>query len=406
MINDIREKINIQLIMKILTFVMAINVVTPIPFVTGSQYYWIIVFLTICLNVFLLIKYKKEYFKVNFWNLIFIISCLISSFLNFEFKNIYSIVLIITTALTMLNMMPSQNITYKSFIFEKHLIYNLIVYYTFILGLLSIILSVINNSKEFLDLITGSRYLGIYNNSNQLAFWAFISFMFSYYDYSNRKLFNSCNILLQLFLIIISGCRSVLVVLFVVFFYFISSKIRDKNKLFRYLVIVILLFLLFLVVISFIRYRWLFRNLNEFKIEDIINTLTGLRYYIWKDAITIFTKKPIFGVGVNNLNAAAQKYLASDSYYLLGSWEDPHNFIISLLCYTGIVGCIIFLKIIYDLIKSAIVLNLNFELLFIISMLIIGLLDIGIIFDGRILSITFWYIFGIIKSEKKLRETV
>ena len=130
----------------------------------------------------------------------------------------------------------------------------------------------------------------------------------------------------------------------------------------------------------------------EFK--EILNTLSGYRYYIWKEVLEIFYKFPIFGIGPNNVNNAAKLVLAENSMLITGGWEDPHNIVIALLTYTGLIGTLLFIKILYDKFKVIIENKSDYLLISIICLLVISLFDIGIVFDNRILSVYFWYLIG------------
>lgn len=83
---------NIELIIKLLIFFSAIMVITPVPFIDGSLYFWFVVFVVIVFNLIVMIKDFKTYFNKFKFEMLFIICCLFSSIINYpKYNNIYSI---------------------------------------------------------------------------------------------------------------------------------------------------------------------------------------------------------------------------------------------------------------------------------------------------------------------------
>ena len=250
----------------------------------------------------------------------------------------------------------------------------------------------------------------MYLNSNQLGFWAFISIILSYKYIDNK--FNIINIILELVLIVLAGSRSVFIALSIFILYLLFKKVGKINNKNKSLILLgsILAITILVVISTLTRYQWLYKYISDINFESIFNVLSGYRYFIWKQELEIFIHYPIFGVGVNNLNNAARLVLPPDSVIISGGWEDPHNIIIGLLGYTGIVGTTLFIKIIYDKFKLSISNKLDYITFTMICLLIIALFDIGIVFDNRILSVYFWYVIGqincikFIKGDKDVKE--
>lgn len=397
--NSINKKITIQLIMKLLTIIMAIIVVMPIPFISGSQYFWALFVLTFLYNIYLIVCNYKQFYTDYKFEMLFIISCLVSAMLNYKFKNIYSIVNTITTAILIFNLTTVYPKISKSiFDFETRVLDYFLILSTFILGFISIVLFIQNP----INVIGGDRFSGIYLNYNQLGFWAFISFMLSVKHIDSK--INIVNIPLELFLIFLAGSRSVFVSLLVFLFYLFKSKISKNKSIFLFLFAFILVIIV--VISTLTRYQWLYKYISSMKIENIIDILSGYRYFIWKQILEIFIHFPIFGVGVNNINNAAKLILPSNSMLITGGWEDPHNIIVGLLTYTGIIGTILFFKIIYDKFKFSISSKQKYITISMICLLIISFFDIGIIFDHRILSVYFWYLIGQLNCIKFLERNI
>jgi O-antigen ligase len=273
--------------------------------------------------------------------------------------------------------------------FENYSIDYLLLIFTFIMGLLSIIIF-INNP---INIVKGERFIGAYSNSNQLGFWAFISFIISFKYLKNKIII--VNILLELVLIILAGSRSVFIAtsFFVIYTLFKKVDFKSPKNIYVFLMSIVF-FVLLIIITTFTRYQWLYKYIKDMEFKEILNTLSGYRYYIWKEVLEIFYKFPIFGIGPNNVNNAAKLVLAENSMLITGGWEDPHNIVIALLTYTGLIGTLLFIKILYDKFKVIIENKSDYLLISIICLLVISLFDIGIVFDNRILSVYFWYLIG------------
>ena len=86
-----------------------------------------------------------------------------------------------------------------------------------------------------------------------------------------------------------------------------------------------------------------------------------------------------------------------------GGYADPHNVIIAVFCYTGIIGLLVFLIFFFRIIANAIKRNkYGGELLPIILLIpILGMVLTGQIFVQKIIWILFAYIAG--SSTKKVK---
>lgn len=403
MIRSIKKNLNIQLIMKLLTFALATNLIVPVPIITGSQYFWGLFIVTVIYNIYLISIDIKKYITNYKLEMLFIIWCLISASINYKFNNIYSIVNIITTSILIFNLTTVHPmINEEKFKFETYILDYFLIIFTFIIGLLSLYFFIQNP----VSLIQGERVIGLYLNSNQMGFWAFISVLLSYKHRNNK--FNIINFILELFLIFVSGSRAVYISLAIFIFYIIyynSDKISLVKKK-TFLVTLTIFAVILVIFITLIRYKWLFTYFEKLGIEIFLNALTGYRFSIWKEAIEVFLHYPIFGVGVNNINNAAKLVLQPSSIIVTGGWEDPHNIIICLLGYTGIVGAILFFILIYNKVKYVILDKQKFMIVSIISLFTLSFFDIGIVFDERILSVYFWYLIGQLNCIKFLERDI
>lgn len=402
MINSFLKKhSSIQTYIKILVFLTAFLSVIGPSFINGSLLFWALVFIVVVYNLLLIGSDYKKYIKDNKYEMLFIIICLLSSLINYKYNNIYSYVKILETAILIFAFVPiTPNFTKSDYEKERNIISNLLIGFTFVIVCFSLISSLIKNPSELVTLLKGARYGGIYENANQGGFWALISIIFSYFKIKENKYlkFNVLNILLQFFLLVVSGCRSAYVAFFILITYMLFTKIKKYKNYKIVMIAIVSFFALIIIAITLIRYQWIGQYVVD-NPERAINLLSGLRYFIWNDAVKLTSKFPVFGVGVNNLNAAANALLPEGSYYIIGNWEDPHNIIICLLGYTGVVGLVSFLAILINKAKQAMKNNLTELIVIAIALFTISIFDIAIIFDGRIVSIAFWYFIGRITYE-------
>lgn len=126
--------------------------------------------------------------------------------------------------------------------------------------------------------------------------------------------------------------------------------------------------------------------------ERFVSTATtgeiGSRDKIWKTIIPIISENPIVGIGKTGYDL--------QSTINIGKAFSPHNVILEVLCYTGIIGLFLYLTFLYQVFKRGFLAYYKngwlLPLLLIIPML-------GLILSGQILtSKTGWTIFAYIVS--------
>lgn len=390
MLNRLSEYISIQLIIKILVFVMAMTTVLQLPFINGSLIFWGVLSVVGIYNFYLMIIDFKGYFNKYKYEFIFLITCIFSSIINIKYNNLYSFVYILITANLIFSMLPYVPSLKKNYIEnEIKIIGYLIVIFTFIMGCISLYNSVSVNQNEFFELIKGARYTGLYLNPNQLAYWCFASIVFSYKLIKNKVVY--LNIVLQIFLLLISGCRSAYLAL--AFLIMFNGYIKTKNK--KLIIYMGIGVGIFIVSYTLFRYQWLYKYMGKGLDKQFFHVISGGRYYVWEEAFNVFLQRPIFGVGVNNLRYAAIEFLDKNSTFISGNWEDTHNIVLTLLSYCGLIGLVAFIFMIFKHIKNTFKIKEYFDVSVVFGCLIIGLLDIGILFDDRIISVLFWYFIGV-----------
>lgn len=124
-------------------------------------------------------------------------------------------------------------------------------------------------------------------------------------------------------LVLMSGCRQaifgVVLVLILRFSIFREVNIGHKNRAKRFVPILVSLAAAIIIV---------FFLLERVQSSSVSNTITegdAGRTMLYLQALSIFNDHPLFGAGLGG-------------YYAITGEEYPHNFILELLCETGIVG--------------------------------------------------------------------
>jgi len=186
-----------------------------------------------------------------------------------------------------------------------------------------------------------------------------------------------------LILILKTGSRVAFISLILgilIFLIFIRS-LGNKKKIY---------FILFssLLFISF----WQLFLKNSLLIERLFETVdTGdlsSRDMVWLNLFDTISNNFIFGIG-------------KTGYVLKFGLGSPHNVIIEVLCYTGIIGLLIFLFFFFRIVQNAIK-RIKYEdnlLPLVLSIPIVGMILSGQIFDQKIV----WVVFAYIASSLKIK---
>lgn len=118
----------------------------------------------------------------------------------------------------------------------------------------------------------------------------------------------------------------------------------------------------------------------------------------WISSIEVFLINPFFGVGETGF-----KILIED---ILGFYSSPHNVIIEILCYTGILGLLIFIIFLTRIIKRGIYLykDNNEVLPLLLFIPIFGMIISGQIIGNKIVWVLFTYVIGSHSSKQIIKK--
>ena len=160
-------------------------------------------------------------------------------------------------------------------------------------------------------------------------------------------------------------------------------------------------------VLAFVIYRFFGMNRtihvdfsSVVEIEAFLETISNVRYSLWKETIQMAIQKPLFGVGIDNLAPAADALLKTGTIVTY-RFEGPHNVLLDVAVSSGLIGLGISLVIFFFIFRSCYILmkkRYTFSNVVLVSgivgMFIISLFDYGIFFRGRFMSALFWMFAG------------
>lgn len=215
--------------------------------------------------------------------------------------------------------------------------------------------------SEFFSMATGAVRMGNdFANANTIGIWSAISIiLFVYAVIHNRWHFKYTFVIFPIILLAMSQSRTALAVLVCGVFFVFLLRFYDKKSLSNS-IIKILLFGIVLIVVIFIASQLeIFGGVKE-RIESFLSYLRGEKVYEgsigervayliegWKQ----FIKTPILGVGIGNTGKIAQA--ATGNYTYL------HNNYIELLAGGGLIGFLLYYRIIVYLIVKLLPYALN-----------------------------------------------
>ncbi|MCR5449559.1 MAG: O-antigen ligase family protein [Solobacterium sp.] len=328
-----------------------------IPFSTAFVFY-VSFFAAAFYIAFAFFRSPKKMISQNRTNLLLLVTLFIGILANPEYSDVYSIVMLMELVMYLFasmcytgreNMeeigkwinMLFRVITVILFVLTSFTLLNGL-FGTHYAGLLPRFLQVYPAEQyeqwhyELLHFCTG----GLYHNGNQLALNAYISGMLSMYFLREKKsglLFDKVNLVIQLAGIAVSSCRSILIaVVFTAAYLVYHSGIKNGKKIMKAILLV-----------SFLIMAVMTRNkLHYYFVEDglgeLIQKLTGNRFLIWEECFSLFKHKPVFGVGLNNIQKAAVDLIGKKSVMRYRNYNNAHNIVINILSMTGLTGAVMF----------------------------------------------------------------
>lgn len=305
----------------------------------------------------LLIHEKMRAVKEHLPELLVLFACALSTCLNLQNSSINSAVrfLELFVYLLALTAYPLSTTAKEAWKEVKPVLFATYLYLTFLI-VTSLILqaaySLTGFKTSLMTYLDRGILGGLFGNSNQLGISAYLSLMLGFYFFAKKfpKL-NLINAIVMFAAIVLAQSRTVFVALMVTVLFFLHHHASEKNKKnLRILMIVLALAGIGLVIAATARKSTIYTDgLRDY---EILDRLTGNRYLIWTEALWVWQAYfPWFGVGLANLHQMVttmpSRYDPSGpnpyAVYAVRGYENAHNLIVNILCYTGIIGMVCFL---------------------------------------------------------------
>jgi len=175
----------------------------------------------------------------------------------------------------------------------------------------------------------------------------------------------------------------------------IYSLIKKNFKILTGLIVA------FIVILIILSPKFYIVNTNLLRFPSL-----GQRIESTKQALVIYSKSPVFGVGFNNYRFAREKYIQRDWVpYPSHASAGSDNSFAFILATTGIPGIIAFLFLLYKMFKLGFI-NIKkniYSLVFVVSLggLILNSLLLNSLFYSFIM-VWIWILAGLMESKKRL----
>lgn len=350
----------------------------------------------------------KEYLP----ELMVLAACALSTYLNRQNSSMDSLVrffelLIYILALCAFPLSTARKEALKA---VKPVLFVTYLYLTFLIAaslILQVLYSLTGFETSLMTYLDHGILGGLFGNSNQLGISAYLALMLGYFFFSrNHRKINVINILVMLTSIVLSQCRTVYIALVLTALFLVNHKISVKNR--KKLIpamIVLVMAGVFLVVFATTRKSGAYyAGLKDY---EILDRLTGNRYLIWTEALWVWQAYfPWFGVGLANLHQMVttmpSRYDPSGpnpyAVYAVRGYENAHNLIVNILCYTGIIGMVCFLILFrkYQNSWNTKTVRKRYSVLrtLCICLIIMDLFDMILLFDTRMPAYLFCLLVG------------
>lgn len=162
-------------------------------------------------------------------------------------------------------------------------------------------------------------------------------------------------------------------------FLYLNKSIKKIKKLG---IILITLILFIIIWAAFLQNSLILERLSSSIKQGDLSS----RDMIWVTIFDIVSNNFLWGVGKTGY--------AKEVYYLMGGVASPHNVLIEVLCYTGILGLSVFLIFLFRIVRNTFKrIKFTGELLPVVLLIpILGMILSGQIFDTKIVWVIFAYV--------------
>lgn len=276
---------------------------------------------------------------------------------------------------------------------------------SFILYLLHIYeIPVIENGVHIMTEVKGNtgrgfinfRYRGLFRLSTEAAYFCYLGALIHFSKIYNHKniVINSILGAIDVILVLLSGTRTGILILCIMFVYYLFVFLQNKYKIkvsYKLICICLLFAIIIPVIFVIIKNPDLISNIKEDPFT-VLNKLSSRRLATVPMIFEAMTGKRLFyGYGWSNNSV------------IISNVVHPHNIFLAVFLYTGIIGTAIFMIFFVQVIKNIaknmkLIKENHLEDYLIIAICVFfnSLLDIVIVGDTCINTIFFWIALGII----------
>lgn len=383
------------------------------------------------------IKINKDYILINLYGIILFLATVLNQKYS-DFKS-YLIALMQIIIFTLI-FGTKKDTTNNDIKEEIKLIIpfsNLLVGFASGISLIMYLFKISDSQNGWPIGVVGERLFGIYFNCNPAAFLACITILLAIlaikYNYKYQKMYY-LNIIIQFIYIILTKCRSALIILAIIItalIYYFFIKKRNYKKIKKIIVLSgVCILILFSSLLVDKGISMIFHNQEEFQEEsrfqitkiidaskallsgdaskalDLVDQISSGRLELLNTSIEIWQSHPIIGVGANNFRKIG---IAETSGTTVQSIQvvHSHNEFVESLVTTGLIGLALFsiffvscFKKIHMLLKNSYDQSYYFSLM--ISSLIVvcevfgGFFDYGVFYTYSLSTVIAWNFLGYI----------
>ncbi len=267
--------------------------------------------------------------------------------------------------------------------------------------------------------VRANRQRGFYFETNEAAYYAYSSIMFSLYFLlkqaagkllSKRTALYGSNILAQTVMIFLTGSRTVILLVVFTAFYLIVRAVRRSGLarkggwLLRLIVAGTAVLLYILVFTKYGFKRNLYYYMNRFpdffsgsleEKEYVLNKVMSGRYYLWKSSLQEWLRSPLAGFGLKSGNI---------NYTVYKSMTNSHNLFINTLLFSGLAGLAVLLRYFFLLFRNRKTdpgCPDHILYAYIIGNVAFSMLEVALLYNGKAVSAVFWAILGFLCAAKE-----
>ncbi|MCR5450837.1 MAG: O-antigen ligase family protein [Solobacterium sp.] len=263
------------------------------------------------------------------------------------------------------------------------------------------------------------RQRGFYNETNEGAYYAYTSIMFSAYllydkfkkqDHVRRYgILFLINLAVQCVMILLTGSRTLMLLMVMTVMYAVYLFIKNMHvpipRRFKPLIASALIVLAY--VLLFTKYgpnRNIYYYLQKYPdlfsgesrdLPKLLNKMTSGRYYLWKSSIEVWLKSPLLGYGLKS---------AGFTYEVYRGMSNSHNVIVNTLLFSGLAGMsalVMYVKSLLKIVRKNIDYRDAIIKHYVMGSCFVAMLEVALLYNGKALCAICWALTGYICLQDK-----